>query len=84
MQTEQTKQLKAFLKKAISRGNVPFKVEAIQKDMQGNITALSGTVTETFDGKQEVLPMLWNLAGTALVNNPPLKYDLVEAEKITY
>ncbi len=65
-----------------TRSGVDFKVLTFQKDGNGQVTTLAGTVTEkrsigTEGFKDELVPMLWTTNGNALCNQPGI-YDLVE------
>lgn len=60
-----------------TRSGVKFEVVGFQKDGNGNVSTLIGTVTEKNEaGEEKPVEMLWNPTGSALCNIP-LKYDLV-------
>lgn len=64
-----------------TRSGVPFKVNTFQRDGNGNVTGLVGTITETaeFDGQvvSKEVEMFWTTNGNAYCNKP-MVYDLVE------
>lgn len=71
----------AFLasKSLKTRSNVPFTIESYQKDGNGNVTALVGTVSVVVKEGEETIdaPMLWTSNGNAMAQNA-VQYDLVE------
>ena len=64
-----------------TRSGAAHKVVSFQRDGNGNVTTLVGTVKEKVkkeEGFEEVdTPMLWTSNGNALCNQPMI-YDLVE------
>jgi hypothetical protein len=66
-------QLVTFISKAVTRSGVPFEISTVQKDGQGMVNTLKGTVT--VDGQNQ--PMLWNVLGRAFTSNTT-EFDLVE------
>lgn len=75
--TELEIKLQQFLqnKNLKTRNGVPFKVTGVQKDPQGNISMISGTVTVD----KEDVDVLWN-ANCSAQCVPQLIYDLVIEE----
>ncbi len=69
----QESQLVAFIGKAVTRSGVPFQVASVQKDGQGMVNTLKGTVT--VGGQDQA--MLWNVLGRAFASNTT-EFDLVE------
>lgn len=69
----QESQLVSFISKAVTRSGVPFAVTTIQKDGQGMVNTLKGTVT--VNGQPQT--MLWNVVGRAFASNTT-EFDLVE------
>lgn len=69
------KQLAAFLKVAVTRSGVPYKVSSLQKDSRGNINMLKGTITPE-GGAPET--MYWSPDGQAFAGGNSRDYDLVE------
>lgn len=66
-------------KKVKTRCGVPHNVDSFQRDGNGNVSALVGTVAiPTKEGEEPTLqPMLWTTNGNAMSSQPML-YDLVE------
>jgi hypothetical protein len=66
-------QLLNFVNKAVTRSGVPFVITSVQKDGQGMVNTLKGTVS--VNGQNQ--PMLWNVVGRAFASNTT-EFDLVE------
>ncbi len=69
----QESQLVTFISKAVTRSGVPFSIGSVQKDGQGMVNTLKGTVT--VNGQSQA--MLWNVLGRAFASNTT-EFDLVE------
>lgn len=68
--------------KVKTRSGVPHNVNSFQRDANGNITGIVGTITEKVkanDGTESELKteMLWSSTGQAYCNKP-MVFDLVE------
>ena len=73
--------LKTFLKTATRRDGLKFKATTLQRNAQGTITMIAGTVESTNDkGATVNAPMFWNIQGTALTQSR--NFDLVTEEKL--
>lgn len=83
--TTQEQALVAQLAKSKTRSGVAFKATAFQKDLNGNIAMIAGTVTEANEKAEMVeREMLWNINGYCTTSSVPMKYDLIVEEVIDY
>lgn len=71
-----------FLKNASTRCGAAFEVTSLQKDINGNVNMLKGTVTPP--NAKDSIPMYWNINGYSLNSPVPVEYDLIIEEPITY
>ena len=75
------KKFKEFAQSATTRCGLPFEIKAVQKNREGEVTAVKGSISLKGEKGETVShDMLWNLKGQAMLLGE--QFDLVVEQSI--